>query len=135
MANEAKAHEQHVTPLKTYLTVAGALFVLTIVTVAVSYLNFGPFNMVVAMGIATLKASLVALIFMHLFYDDKLYLTIFIMALLMLSIFIVITLFDTLRRDDIYQQTGQPINPNAELYEQQSGAVAGDSTMSGSGGH
>jgi hypothetical protein len=82
-----------------------------------------------------LKASLVALIFMHLYYDDKLYLTIFVMALLMLSIFIVITLFDTLRRDDIYQQTGQPINPNAELYEQQSGAAAGDTTMSGSGGH
>ncbi len=131
MAYETKAHEEHVTSLKTYLLTAGGLFVLTVVTVAVSYLHFGAFNLLVAMGIATLKASLVAFIFMHLYYDDKLYLTIFVTALLMLSLFIVLTLFDTLRRDDIYQQTGDPINRSAEIYQQQSTA-AGDTTASDS---
>jgi cytochrome c oxidase subunit 4 len=132
MEQEVQAHKEHVTPLQVYLGTAGALFVLTIITVAVSYVHFGAFNLVIAMGIATVKAALVALIFMHLYYDDKLYLTIFVMALLMLSLFIVITLFDTLRRDDIYQQTGSQINPEAQIYQQQEqGADGGNGSGAG----
>jgi cytochrome c oxidase subunit 4 len=56
--------------VKGYLTVFGALLVLTVVTVAVSYLNL-PMGPTVAIGlvIATLKASLVALYFMHLRHE------------------------------------------------------------------
>ncbi|MCF7805861.1 MAG: cytochrome C oxidase subunit IV family protein [Candidatus Marinimicrobia bacterium] len=137
-----KSHDTHILPLKVYLGVAAALLFLTAVTVAVSYVDFGPFNMVIAMGIAATKATLVALIFMHLFYDDKLYLTIFIMSILMLAIFIVITLFDTLRRGDIYEQVGKPYKQDAQIYQTapaDSGAAghgveaAGDTTVSDSG--
>jgi len=118
MATDTETHGQHVTPLKIYLGVGAALFVLTVITVAVSYIDLGPFNLVVAMGIATVKAALVALVFMHLYYDDKLYLTIFIMALLMLSLFIVITLFDTLRRGDLYEEAASPLRQEALIYQQ-----------------
>jgi len=48
--------------------VGGALFVLTVITVALSYVNFGSeaANIIVAMIVATFKAGLVAAIFMHL---------------------------------------------------------------------
>jgi len=117
MASDTSTHEEHVLPLKIYFGVAGALLVLTVVTVAVSYIDFGAFNMVIAMAIAATKASLVALVFMHLYWDNKLYLTIFVMSILMLTIFIVITLFDTLRRGDIYEQVGKPYKQSAEIYQ------------------
>ena len=56
--------------MKMYAAVLGALLVLTVITVGASYLDFGSGNIVVAVFIATIKASLVALFFMHL-KDDK----------------------------------------------------------------
>ena len=82
--------EHHITPLKTYLAVAGTLFFLTAVTVWVSYFDFGSFNIIIAMGVATMKASIVALFFMHLLWDDKKNLTMFVMSLMFLGIFITL---------------------------------------------
>ena len=54
-----------------YLKVFLALLVLTIITVGASRIDFGTWNIVVAMGIASIKAALVAIIFMHLSHEDK----------------------------------------------------------------
>ncbi len=62
----------HVVPHKIYVTVLGALLFLTIITVWVSLYDFGVMNMVVAMGIASVKALLVAMFFMHLKYEHPL---------------------------------------------------------------
>lgn len=62
----------HVVPFKTYVTVLSVLIFLTIVTVWVSQYDFGVMNMVVAMGVASIKALLVALFFMHLKYEHPL---------------------------------------------------------------
>jgi len=121
-SDSASAHQSnHILPVKTYISIGIALYILTVITVAVSFIHFGPYNLVIAIGIATLKASLVALIFMHLKYDNKLYATIFLMALLMLSFFIVITLFDTLRRGDINPEAARPFHPNAVIYNTSTG--------------
>lgn len=61
----------HIVPLKTYLQVFSVLIFLTFITVAASRFDFGTFNSIVAFAIATVKAVLVASIFMHLKYDDK----------------------------------------------------------------
>jgi cytochrome c oxidase subunit 4 len=59
--HDIKAH------VRTYLTIFGALMVLTVVTVAVSYLHLPRTGaVIVALAIATLKASLVAMFFIHL---------------------------------------------------------------------
>lgn len=60
-AHDIKAH------VRLYLMVFGALMVLTLITVGVSYLHM-PHTpaVIVALAIATLKASLVAMFFMHL---------------------------------------------------------------------
>jgi cytochrome c oxidase subunit 4 len=56
---------------ETYIKVFATLICLTIATVATSRFDFGAMNAVVAFTIATTKALLVAAIFMHLKYDDK----------------------------------------------------------------
>lgn len=109
--------EHHITPLKTYLAVAGTLLFLTAVTVWVSYFDFGSFNIVIAMGVASLKASIVALFFMHLLWDDKKNLTMFVMSLMFLGIFITITLLDTGFRGGVNSEVENPINNRASFYD------------------
>jgi cytochrome c oxidase subunit IV len=59
--------------VRVYILVFVALMVLTIVTVAVSYLDLSPMMaVVVAMFVATIKGSLVACYFMHLISEKKL---------------------------------------------------------------
>lgn len=55
----------HAGSLKTYYAIFASLMVLTVVTVAVAFIDLGSMNDVVAMAIATFKASLVLLFFMH----------------------------------------------------------------------
>lgn len=60
--------------VQKYLVLFGALLVLTVVTVGLSYVHFGSvfWNIVVALIVATVKASLVAAIFMHLWGEKAL---------------------------------------------------------------
>ena len=58
MTKSDKAGHPHILPLSLYLTVGATLLVLTAVTVAVSFYQFGAFNLVVAMAIAAVKAAL-----------------------------------------------------------------------------
>ena len=59
--------------VKSYIIVLIALMFLTCLTVALSYFDFGSLhaNIVVALIVATIKAGLVALIFMHLNHEKK----------------------------------------------------------------
>jgi cytochrome c oxidase subunit IV len=84
----------HVVDVGVLMAVFAALLVLTIVTVGVSYFDFGPMNLVVALGIAAIKASLVALWFMHLRYDGGIHAFIFLMGIAFLGLFLVITMLD-----------------------------------------
>jgi cytochrome c oxidase subunit IV len=59
--------------VRVYITVFVALMVLTIVTVAISYLELSvPLAVTVALLVATVKGSLVACYFMHLISEKKL---------------------------------------------------------------
>ncbi len=71
-ATHAPGHEHHVVPVSVYLTIFAALVLLTVTTVAVAGFDFGPFNLIVALGIAITKASLVVLYFMHARYSPRL---------------------------------------------------------------
>jgi cytochrome c oxidase subunit 4 len=80
----------HIIPFKTYLQILMVLLVLTVVTVAAAQVDFGAFNTVIALAIASVKAGLVLAIFMHLKYDDKIYVVAFgsaIFFLILLWIF------------------------------------------------
>lgn len=126
MTTESSAHSERIVPLWVYLTVGGGLFVLTGITVGVSFIPLGGWNVVVALGIATLKASLVALFFMHLLYDKKIFMVVFVAAILFVGIFIIFTMFDTMRRGEIYGGESAPIKPNAAMYDRmQAGGDSG----------
>ncbi|MGK3999519.1 cytochrome C oxidase subunit IV family protein [Sorangium sp. So ce1024] len=91
-------HVPHVLPLKVYIATWLALLVLTVVTVGASYVDLGAANLAVAILIATVKAGVVALIFMHLKWDHKFHLLIFLSSIIFLAIFIAFTMFDTSNR-------------------------------------
>jgi cytochrome c oxidase subunit IV len=65
-------HADHILPLGVYLGIFGALMVLTALTVGAAFVNLGSLNIVAAIGIAVVKASLVVLFFMHVKYSSKL---------------------------------------------------------------
>ena len=92
----ASAHSGlgHVVPVWLLAAVFGALLVLTGLTVAVAQVDLGNMNLYLALGIAAVKASLVVLFFMHLFWDRPFNAMIFIGCLLFVSLFIGITLTD-----------------------------------------
>ena len=94
-----EAPHVHVLPLAVYWGIFFTLVLLTGLTVAVTWVDLGPFNIVVAMAVAVVKASLVAAIFMHLWFDHKLYTLILVFSLLLLGIFFVLTMLDTEGRD------------------------------------
>ena len=71
MADSPEEIQKHI---KTYLLVGATLFAFTVITVGVTYIDFGSkaVNYGVGLAIAVFKASLVALIFMHLNHEKKL---------------------------------------------------------------
>lgn len=65
-------HAEGDSHVKLYWMVGGALFALTVITVMISKLQLPhPWNYVVGLSIAALKASLVAAIFMHLKWESR----------------------------------------------------------------
>ena len=100
-ASHASAHSGlgHVVPVWLLAAVFGALLVLTGLTVAVAHVDLGNMNLYLALGIATVKATLVVLFFMHLFWDRPFNSLIFIGCLLFVSLFIGIALTDSRAND------------------------------------
>ena len=64
-----KEKEVHILSYTKLALVLGILLFLTGITVGVSYLDLGFFNVPVALGIACVKVSFVLLFFMHLKYE------------------------------------------------------------------
>lgn len=63
-------HHEH--PPVPYTAIAATLFVMTAITIGASFINLGKAgNVILAMAIASFKASLVMLFFMHLKYEKK----------------------------------------------------------------
>tara|TARA_X000001036_G_scaffold24378_1_gene20378 strand:+ start:3827 stop:4189 length:363 start_codon:yes stop_codon:yes gene_type:complete len=92
----------HITPLKTYIVVYVTLLLMTAVTVWSAQFDFGWFNIILAMMIASFKATLVLLFFMHLLYDNKINLAFLIASVVFLVVFIAITAIDTNYRNTLY---------------------------------
>jgi cytochrome c oxidase subunit 4 len=91
MSDHAVDIDKHV---RVYITVFVALMVLTVITVAISYLHLSvPLAVTVALLIAIVKGSLVAGYFMHLVSEKKLIYAVlvltvaFFVALLALPVF------------------------------------------------
>jgi cytochrome c oxidase subunit 4 len=96
----AGAHDEHhgvghVVPFKILLGVFLALTALTVITVVASLFDFGEFNLIVALAIAVVKASVVVLFFMHLLWDKPFNAIVFVGCLIFVGLFISLALLDT----------------------------------------
>lgn len=117
-----EAHE-HVLPLPVYFKVFGALMVLTLLTVGVSYVGLGPASLAVAMFVAIIKAGLVVGFFMHLRYDDRLHSFVFFSTVLFVAIFFILTMADVSTRDSLQPDWGnstlieEKIDGNPKLHQ------------------
>jgi cytochrome c oxidase subunit 4 len=91
-------HTHHIAPKGLYFTIFGALMLLTLVTVGVTYVDLGQANLLVAMGIAVFKASLVILYFMHVRWSPKLVQVTVATSFLFFGILVLFTLGDYFSR-------------------------------------
>ena len=90
---------EHIVSPKVYVGIFLSLMVLTAATVVAAYVNLGPFNIVIALAIASVKATLVVLYFMHARYSPNRTHLVIIAAVFWLAIMLALTLSDYLTRD------------------------------------
>lgn len=110
---------EHVSPMSLYVKVLAALFVLTGLTYAVSFADLGTASLWVAMGVAFAKATLVCMFFMHLKYDERYHVFVFLSTIIFVAIFFMFTIFDLQSRDRLNeeQETFFRINQGADWDE------------------
>jgi cytochrome c oxidase subunit IV len=87
-------YAEHILPRSLYFGIFGALMVLTVLTVAAAFVNLGPLNIVAALGIAVVKASLVVLFFMHVKYSSRLTWVVVFAGLFWLAILLSLLMLD-----------------------------------------
>lgn len=117
--DDAVEVHEHVSPMSTYVKVLLALFVLTGLTYAVSFASLGPASLWVAMGVAFVKATLVCMFFMHLKYDERYHVFVFLSTIIFVTIFFLFTIFDLQSRGRLNdeQETFFRINQSADWDE------------------
>jgi cytochrome c oxidase subunit 4 len=101
----------HVTSPILLLSVYAVLVTLTIITVAVTLVDLGQFNIWVALAVAVLKAGLVAFYFMHLRWDSPFNGIVLIISLFFVSLFIGISILDSKEYQHNYTPPGTTIVP------------------------
>ena len=100
----------HIVSLGTYFGVYFSLILLTVVTVWAAFQDFGVFNLFVAMGIATAKAGVVTLMFMHLNYESKI-----VWGIVAYPLFIFLLILAGTLGDASVKKTAQPLSSKIEV--------------------
>ena len=98
---------EHIVPVRIYVTIFLVLLVGTALTIAAAFIDFPwRLNTIVALTIATVKATFVVLYFMHVRYSTRLVWVIVISALFWMGILFAFTLSDYFTRSWLSTQTG-----------------------------
>jgi cytochrome c oxidase subunit 4 len=85
---------EHIVSPKMYAVIFLSLMAGTAITVWAAFQNFHQFNIVIALGIATIKAALVVLYFMHARYSPKRTQLVIVCSVFWLAIMLALTLAD-----------------------------------------
>jgi cytochrome c oxidase subunit IV len=97
---EGSEHGDHIVSPGLYLGIILTLMALTVITVLAALVDLGKFNIVVALAIATTKATLVVLFFMHAKYSPRRTQLVIIAGIFWLAILLFMTLSDYVSRID-----------------------------------
>jgi len=89
---------EHIVTKKQYAIVFGILMLLTLATTAIGMIDLGRLNVVVALVIATIKALLVVLFFMHIYWSSKLNKLVVVSGIAWLALLLWLTLTDFFSR-------------------------------------
>ncbi len=108
---EHEEHTEHVVPPGVYAVIITTLLSLTGITVYAAFVDLGRFNIAVALAIATLKATLVVLFFMHAKYVPKRTKLVIISGIFWLALLLFMTLSDYASRID-YRGVRYPLTQN-----------------------
>lgn len=84
----------HLVPVSTLLLTGGALVVLTVLTVAIHYVDLGEANIYIALVIACIKATLVGAFFMHLRWDRPFNLLVLVVAMVFVVLMMAFSMID-----------------------------------------
>jgi cytochrome c oxidase subunit IV len=87
-------HSEHIVSPKIYAAVLTALLIGTVLTVQAAKVDLGRLNIVVALGIATIKMTLVILFFMHGKYSARRTKLVIVAGFFWLAIMLGLTLAD-----------------------------------------
>jgi len=88
----------HIVPTRVYYVIFGILMICTFLTVQIAFVDLGAINTIAALGIAVLKAVLVALFFMHAKYSSRVTWMVIFGGLSFLVILLALTMTDYLAR-------------------------------------
>ena len=98
MESSTEHKSDHVVPIKTYAVICASLLVLTFLTYRIALVNLGPLNVVVAIVIACVKATLVVLFFMHAAYAPRRTRLVIMAGIFWMLLLLGLTLADYLTR-------------------------------------
>jgi len=122
LTEDAEEGLGHILPATQYRNILLILLFLTVVTVGASRMDFGAWNTVIAVVIATVKAALVAMFFMHLKFEKKLIILYAFYPLILLFILIGGTV-----KDEGTRKAGQLVEPEVMKIERPAAPAAAES--------
>jgi cytochrome c oxidase subunit 4 len=132
----AGGHGHHIIPARTLWSVFGALVFLTVFTVLTAeFVNLGPFNIVLAILIAIVKAGLVVSFFMALKWDNKVNALVFAVGCIFVVVFLAFTLFDTEFRGDIGNVGKSTLGAENSVFEHMEEAAPAEDQAAPAEGH
>ena len=102
-------HSEHIVSPKIYFSIFLALIIGTSLTTWAAFQDFGQFNIVIALAIATTKATLVVLYFMHARYSPKRTQLVIVCAIFWLAIMLALTLADYQTRNPRLSHFASPV--------------------------
>ena len=101
-------HSEHIVSPKVYIAIFLLLIIGTSLTTWAAFQNFGRFNIVIALAIASAKATLVVLYFMHARYSPRRTHLVIICAIFWLGIMLTLTLADYQTRQPRQSRLASP---------------------------
>lgn len=109
----------HLVPWQVLAAVFVALIVLTVLTVLVTLVDLGAMNLWIAMIVATVKATLVCLYFMHLRYDRAFNSIVLVFSVLFLLLFVGFAMTDSVAyQHELLPPTHKDYASGAERFKQ-----------------
>lgn len=99
--------KQPTVSVRTYTLTFVALLALVLITSLIGFLDLGPFTMVIAITIATIKATFIACFFMHALYESKVVRVVIAGGVIWFLIMVSLTLGDYMTRGWVLKLGGK----------------------------